>query len=72
MNLNKSEQGWKPRYNITWHITPDIMTYFTHSEGFRPGGFNRTKTNLDGSVHHPQGRGAVHLGQQPVPQARGL
>ena len=44
MNLNKSEEGWKPRYNVTWHITPDVMTYFTHSEGFRPGGFNRTKT----------------------------
>jgi outer membrane receptor protein involved in Fe transport len=50
MNLNKSESGWKPRYNITWHITPDIMTYYTHSEGFRPGGFNRTATSVDGST----------------------
>jgi outer membrane receptor protein involved in Fe transport len=50
MNLNKSEDGWKPRYNITWHITPDVMTYFTHSEGFRPGGFNRTKTSVDGAT----------------------
>ncbi len=49
INLNKSEQGWKPRYNITWHITPDVMTYYTHSEGFRPGGFNRTATSADGS-----------------------
>jgi outer membrane receptor protein involved in Fe transport len=50
MNLNKSESGFKSRANLTWHITPDIMTYFTWSQGFRPGGFNRTKTNADGSV----------------------
>ena len=34
-------QGFKSRANITWRITPDIMTYFTFSQGFRPGGFNR-------------------------------
>lgn len=33
--------GHKSRGNITWHVTDDIMTYFTYSEGFRPGGFNR-------------------------------
>jgi outer membrane receptor protein involved in Fe transport len=33
--------GFKSRANITWKITPDIMTYFTFSQGFRPGGFNR-------------------------------
>ncbi len=50
INLNKSESGFKSRANITWHITPDILTYYTWSQGFRPGGFNRTKTNVDGSV----------------------
>jgi outer membrane receptor protein involved in Fe transport len=50
INLHKSESGTKYRANITWHITPDIMAYATYSEGFRPGGFNRTKTNIDGSV----------------------
>jgi iron complex outermembrane receptor protein len=50
MNLNKSESGWKPRANLTWHVTPDVMAYYTYSQGFRPGGFNRTKTNDDGSV----------------------
>jgi len=34
--------GFKSRANITWHITPDVLTYFTYSEGFRPGGFNRS------------------------------
>jgi iron complex outermembrane recepter protein len=49
MNLNKSESGFRSRANITWHITPDILTYYTWSQGFRPGGFNRTKTSVDGS-----------------------
>jgi iron complex outermembrane receptor protein len=34
----------KSRGNLTWHITPDIMAYYTYSEGFRPGGFNRTSS----------------------------
>src|ERR1700722_6252897 len=42
INLNKTEDGHKERGNITWHITPDLMVYYTYSEGFRPGGFNRT------------------------------
>lgn len=44
INLNKSEHGFRSRGNITWHITPDIMAYYTYSEGFRPGGFNRTSS----------------------------
>jgi iron complex outermembrane receptor protein len=49
INLNKSESGTKPRANLTWHVTPDILAYYTYSEGFRPGGFNRTATSIDGS-----------------------
>jgi outer membrane receptor protein involved in Fe transport len=43
-NLNSKESGFKSRANITYHITPDIMTYLTWSQGFRPGGFNRTNS----------------------------
>ncbi len=50
INLSKSESGFKSRANLTWHITPDILSYFTWSQGFRPGGFNRTKVDLDGTV----------------------
>jgi iron complex outermembrane recepter protein len=50
MNLKKSESGNKNRVNVTWHITPDAMVYATYSEGFRPGGFNRTHTSPDGST----------------------
>jgi iron complex outermembrane receptor protein len=42
ISLDKSESGHRLRGNLTWHVTSDIMTYYTYSEGFRPGGFNRT------------------------------
>jgi outer membrane receptor protein involved in Fe transport len=41
-NEHAGYHGFKSRGNITWHITPDIMAYYTYSQGFRPGGFNRT------------------------------
>ncbi|MGD0491126.1 MAG: TonB-dependent receptor [Steroidobacteraceae bacterium] len=44
INLNKTEHGFKSRGNLTWHVTPDTMVYYTYSEGFRPGGFNRTSS----------------------------
>jgi iron complex outermembrane receptor protein len=40
-NLRDSESGTKSRGNLTWHITPDMMVYYTFSQGFRPGGFNQ-------------------------------
>ncbi|GAC1454441.1 MAG: TonB-dependent receptor [Steroidobacteraceae bacterium] len=49
INLNKSESGFKSRANLTWHVTPDVLAYYTWSQGFRPGGFNRTHTSMDGS-----------------------
>ncbi|MGO9803575.1 MAG: TonB-dependent receptor [Steroidobacteraceae bacterium] len=50
INLDKSEQGSRWRANLTWHITPDVMAYYTFSQGFRPGSFNRTDS-LDGIVY---------------------
>jgi iron complex outermembrane receptor protein len=44
-NEHKGYHGFKSRGNLTWHITPDIMAYYTYSQGFRPGGFNRTVSN---------------------------
>ncbi|MBS0393160.1 MAG: TonB-dependent receptor [Proteobacteria bacterium] len=48
-HLQGSESGWKSRANLTWHLTPDVMLYYTFSQGFRPGGFNQ---NGD-SAHAP-------------------
>ncbi len=35
------ETGHLGRASLSWHITPDVMMYYTYSQGFRPGGFNR-------------------------------
>jgi iron complex outermembrane receptor protein len=44
-NENTTYHGFKSRGNLTWHITPDVLVYYTFSQGFRPGGFNRTSGN---------------------------
>jgi iron complex outermembrane recepter protein len=40
-HLQTTYQGFKSRANLTWHFLPDALAYFTWSQGFRPGGFNR-------------------------------
>ena len=40
-NLHTTYQGFKSRANLTWHFMPDALVYYTWSQGFRPGGFNR-------------------------------
>jgi iron complex outermembrane recepter protein len=40
-NLSDTESGFKSRVNLTWHVVPDAMLYYTFSQGFRPGGFNQ-------------------------------
>ncbi len=45
-NLRKTYNGFKSRGNLTWHVTPDTMVYYTYSQGFRPGAFNRTVSNV--------------------------
>ena len=41
-DLRSSYTGFRSRANLTWKITPDILVYYTFSQGFRPGGFNRS------------------------------
>ena len=60
-NLRDTESGFKSRGNLTWHITPDIMVYYTFSQGFRPGGFNQ---NGGTAACHRTGRRAA------VPRSR--
>src|SRR5215469_2594277 len=50
-DLRDTESGWRAQANLSWHITPTlfgntqhILTYFTFSQGFRPGGFNNAGT----------------------------
>jgi iron complex outermembrane recepter protein len=56
-NLRDTESGFKSRGNITWHVTPDMMVYYTFSQGFRPGGFNQNggaahATGSDGAAQY--------------------
>jgi iron complex outermembrane recepter protein len=39
-NLHSTYSGFKSRANLSWRISPDILAYYTWSQGFRPGGFN--------------------------------
>lgn len=51
------ETGMRGRANLTWQITPQIMAYYTYSQGFRPGGFNRgTGLYLPDKNGNPQWR----------------
>jgi iron complex outermembrane recepter protein len=54
-NLHDTESGFKSRGNLTWHITPDLMVYYTWSQGFRPGGFNQ-----NGGTQHAPGTDGVN------------
>jgi iron complex outermembrane recepter protein len=45
-NLRSTYTGTRSRVNLTWRVTPDVMVYYTFSQGFRPGGFNRATTNV--------------------------
>ena len=55
-NLTGTESGFKSRANLTWHITPDVMVYYTWSQGFRPGGFdeNGGTPHIFGTDGQPQ------------------
>ena len=40
-NLHTTYKGFKSRVNLTWHVLPGVLAYYTWSQGFRPGAFNR-------------------------------
>ena len=42
LGLHTVYKGFKSRANIVYHFLPDALVYFTWSQGFRPGAFNRT------------------------------
>ncbi len=47
LNLGTLDQqnrtyGFRSRGNVTYHLTPDILFYYTWSQGYRPGGYDRT------------------------------
>jgi outer membrane receptor protein involved in Fe transport len=40
-NLNVTYSGFRSRANLSWKVTSDALVYYTWSQGYRPGGFNR-------------------------------
>ena len=61
-NLRDTETGWRSRANLTWHINPNVMVYYTFSQGYRPGGFNQN----GGTLHAP---GPDGVNQYAVPKS---
>jgi outer membrane receptor protein involved in Fe transport len=61
-DLRGGESGFKSRANLTWHVAPDLMVYYTFSQGYRPGGYN---ANV-GTEHAP---GADGVAQYLLPRS---
>ena len=38
--------GHLGRADLSWHVTQDALLYYTYSQGYRPGGFNRSAKQL--------------------------
>jgi outer membrane receptor protein involved in Fe transport len=41
-----SEEGFTPKFNVTYEASEDLLVYATYSEGFRLGGANRQRLGL--------------------------
>jgi iron complex outermembrane receptor protein len=54
-HLNITYKGFKSRGNISWRPMDDVLLYYTWSQGFRPGGFNRGAAFADHSVGSASG-----------------
>jgi iron complex outermembrane receptor protein len=44
-HLNRTYSGFRSRANLTWKVSEDALLYYTWSQGFRAGGFNRFPIN---------------------------
>jgi outer membrane receptor protein involved in Fe transport len=40
-NLDRTFSGFRSRANLSWKVTADALLYYTWSQGYRAGGFNR-------------------------------
>jgi iron complex outermembrane recepter protein len=39
--LDRTDSGFRSRVNLSWKVSEDALLYYTWSQGFRSGGFNR-------------------------------
>lgn len=42
-HLDRTYSGFKSRANVSWHLSEDALLYYTWSQGFRAGAFNRNQ-----------------------------
>jgi iron complex outermembrane recepter protein len=65
--LNITYKGFKSRANLSWRPMDDVLLYYTWSQGFRPGGFNRGSQLVDHSVGSTAGpvNGVAYTYQTP-------
>jgi iron complex outermembrane recepter protein len=56
--LDRTFSGFRSRANLSWKVTEDALLYYTWSQGFRAGGFNRApfEANLDSALTSPQAK----------------
>jgi outer membrane receptor protein involved in Fe transport len=57
-DLNITYKGFKSRGNLSWRPMQDVLLYYTWSQGFRPGGFNRGShlvNHTDATIETPSG-----------------
>jgi iron complex outermembrane receptor protein len=45
--LDRTFSGFRSRANLSWKVTEDALLYYTWSQGFRAGGFNRAPFEAD-------------------------
>src|SRR5207247_3307982 len=55
--LDRTFSGFRSRANLSWKVTEDALLYYTWSQGFRAGGFNRAPSPPSGNS--PLGEGTT-------------
>jgi len=53
LGLDRTYSGFRSRANLSWKVSEDVLLYYTWSQGFRSGGFNRGFTPLADSPLAP-------------------
>ena len=52
-NRTMDDDGFNPKYGLQYNLTDDLMVYALYSEGFRVGGVNRGRCNVNGCGTYP-------------------
>jgi iron complex outermembrane receptor protein len=68
--LDHTFSGFRSRANVSWKVNVDALLYYTWSQGFRSGGFNRGLGTLADSPLYPgpgfwQAQARAHGGWEP-------